>query len=250
MLINLKVHSSFSKFFDDSSYRFDADVPNDILHYLEGVHPRFRKYIKQIESNESEESFAFVDEKMKVIGRDAFHIKTFKEGETVYLAPVVAGGGGKRGLFILAAFALVAGPAIFAGAGSAGAGALASGSGIVPHVAAASGGPMATQLGAASSGGFFSAFAKLPSFATSLLGNLAMSFISSMFTKKPKNDQQEESSTRQNGMFGSLKNTTQSGTSIALHYGFVRVSGQLLSGYIDTEDHGKSTVVKVEDFFD
>ena len=71
-----------------------------------------------------------------------------------------------------------------------------------------------------------------------------------MFTKKPKNDVQEESTTRQNGMFGSLKNSTQSGTSIALHYGLMRVSGHLLSGYIDTEDHGKSTVVKVEDFFE
>jgi predicted phage tail protein len=244
LLINLKVHSSFSKFFDDSSYRFDADVPNDILHYLEGVHPRFRKYMKQIESNDAEESFAFVDEKMRVIGRDAFHIKTFKDGETVYLAPVVAGGGGKRGLFILAAFALVAGPAIFAGAG---AGGTALATGIPAGTTSMAGTAASTSAG---SGGFFSAFAKLPSFATSLLGNLAMSFISSMFTKKPKNDQQEESTTRQNGMFGSLKNTTQSGTSIALHYGLVRVSGHLLSGYIDTEDHGKSTVVKVEDFFD
>ena len=245
MLINLKVHSSFNKFFDDSSYRLDADVPNDILYYLEGVHPRFRKYMKQIESNDAEESFAFVDEKMRVTGRDAFHIKTFKEDETVYLAPIVAGGGGKRGLFILAAFALVAGPAIFAGAGAGGAGALATG---IPAGTTSMAGTAAST--SAGSGGFFSAFAKLPSFATSLLGNLAMSFISSMFTKKPKNDVQEESTTRQNGMFGSLKNSTQSGSPIALHYGLMRVSGHLLSGYIDTEDHGKSTVVKVEDFFD
>ena len=245
MLINLKVHSSFSKFFDASSYRFDADVPNDILYYLEGVHPRFRKYMKQIESNDAEESFAFVDEKMRVIGRDAFHIKTFKEDETVYLAPIVAGGGGKRGLFILAAFALIAGPAIFAGAGATGTTIAATG---IPAGTTSMAGTAAST--SAGSGGFFSAFAKLPSFATSLLGNLAMSFISSMFTKKPKNDVQEESTTRQNGMFGSLKNSTQSGTSIALHYGLMRVSGHLLSGYIDTEDHGKSTVVKVEDFFE
>ena len=247
MLINLKVHSSFNKFFDDSSYRFDADVPNDILYYLEGVHPRFRKYMKQIESNDAEESFAFVDEKMRVIGRDAFHIKTFKEDETVYLAPVVAGGGGKRGLFILAAFALVAGPAIFAGAGAGGGAALGMSPGAMGGALGGTAGGATASAGAG--GGMFSAFAKLPSFATSLLGNLAMSFISSMFTKKPKNDVQEESTTRQNGMFGSLKNSTQSGTPIALHYGFVRVSGHLLSGYIDTEDHGKSTVVKVEDFF-
>ena len=243
LLINLKIHSAFSKYFDESKYQFDASVPNDILCYLDGVHPRFRKYMKQIESNESEESFAFVDEKMKVIGREAFHLKAFKEDENVYLVPVVAGGGGKRGLFFLAIFAAVAAPAIFATAGAGGAGA-AGGLGLSPG---AMGGALPATGGG---GGLFSAFAKLPSFATSMLGNLAMSFVSKMFTKKPKNDVQEESAVRENGMFGSLKNSTQSGTPIALHYGLVRVSGHLLSGYLDTEVHGKNKVVKVSSFFE
>jgi len=244
LLINLKIHSAFSKYFDESKYKFDASVPNDILCYLDGVHPRFRKYMKQIESNESEESFAFVDEKMKVIGREAFHLKAFKEDENVYLVPVVAGGGGKRGLFFLAIFAAVAAPAIFAAAGAGGTGALATG---IPAGTTGMAGSTAVGSGG---GGLFSAFAKLPSFATSMLGNLAMSFVSKMFTKKPKNDVQEESAVRENGMFGSLKNSTQSGTPIALHYGLVRVSGHLLSGYLDTEVHGKNKVVKVSNFFE
>lgn len=244
MLINLKIHSSYSKFFSESEYQFDASVPNDILSYLDGVHPLFRKYMKQIESNDSDESFAFVDQNMNVIGRDAFHIKTFKDGETVYLAPVIAGGGGKRGLFFLAIFAAVAAPAIFATAGAAATPAL----GMSPG---AMGGALGSSAAGASgaTGGFFSAFAKLPSFATSILGNIAMSFVSKLFTKKPKNDTQEEGAIRENGMFGSLKNTTQSGTPIALHYGMVRVSGHLLSGYLDTEVHGKNKEVKVKDFF-
>lgn len=244
MLINLKIHSTFSNYFDESVYKFDASVPNDILSYLDGVHPRFRKYMKQVEANVVDESFAFVDEKMRVISRDAFHLKAFKDDETVYLAPLVAGGGGKRGLFFLAIFAAVAAPAIFAAAGAGGAGAAAGGLGLSP-------GAMGGALPATgTSGGFFSAFAKLPSFATSMLGNIAMSFISKMFTKKPKNDVQEESAVRENGMFGSLKNSTQSGTPIALHYGLIRVSGHLLSGYLDTEVHNKSKIVKVRDFFD
>ena len=58
-----------------------------------------------------------------------------------------------------------------------------------------------------------------------------------------------DSSTRQGGMFGSLTNSTESGTPISLHYGQVRVAGQMLSGYIDSDDHGKNDVIKVRDKF-
>lgn len=58
-----------------------------------------------------------------------------------------------------------------------------------------------------------------------------------------------DQSTRQNGMFGNLTNTMESGTPIPLQYGLVRVAGQMLSGYIDSDQHGKTDVVKVEDKF-
>jgi len=58
-----------------------------------------------------------------------------------------------------------------------------------------------------------------------------------------------DTNTRQNGMFGNLTNTLESGTPIALQYGLVRVAGQMLSGYIDSDEHGKNDVVKVEDKF-
>ena len=51
-------------------------------------------------------------------------------------------------------------------------------------------------------------------------------------------------------MFGSLKNTTSSGTPIPIHYGLMRVSGQFLSGYIQTNRHGKSDQVNVGAEFD
>ena len=75
-----------------------------------------------------------------------------------------------------------------------------------------------------------------------------MSMISSLFSKKKK-PADTDTSTRQAGAFGSLTNSTQSGTPIALHYGQVRVAGQMLSGYIDSDDHGKNDVIKVEDKF-
>ena len=51
-------------------------------------------------------------------------------------------------------------------------------------------------------------------------------------------------------MFGSLTNSTTSGTPIPLVYGQMRVGGQMLSGYLDAEIHGKSDIINVGDKFD
>jgi predicted phage tail protein len=111
------------------------------------------------------------------------------------------------------------------------------------------GGLYAVGSAPVSGGGLFSAFSAMPGFAKSMLGNIAMSFISSLFNKKPKAQQETDQSTRENGMFGGLTNSTQSGTPIALHYGLVRVAGQFISGYIESEEHAKNDVVKVGDKF-
>ena len=46
-------------------------------------------------------------------------------------------------------------------------------------------------------------------------------------------------------MFGSLQNTIDSGVAIPLIYGMHRVTGQLISGYLDTVDHGKEDIITV-----
>ena len=97
-------------------------------------------------------------------------------------------------------------------------------------------------------GGLFSSLAGMPSFAKNILGNLALSVVSSLFTKKPK-PMETDNSTRENGMFGSLTNTSESGTPIPLVYGHFRVAGQFLSGYIESEQHGKNDVVDVGEQF-
>ena len=61
--------------------------------------------------------------------------------------------------------------------------------------------------------------------------------------------EQVDSSTRGSDMFGSLQNTTESGTPIALVYGESRVAGQFVSGYLNTTSHGKSDVIRVGDQF-
>ena len=240
MLATLKIHSSFHKFFDKSEYVADFNNYHDILFYLQSMHGKFNTYIKQLTQN-SDESFAFLDKNLNVIPIESYHILRIKEGDTVHLAPLIVGGGGKRGSFLLLIAAAFAAPAIIG----------AMGSGAAAGAAAVEGGAVASasvQGGLTGGGGLMSAFAKMPSLARSFLGNMAMNLVTSIFTKKPKKMETDQS-TRQNGMFGNLTNTMESGTPIPLQYGLVRVAGQMLSGYIDSDQHGKTDIVKVEDKF-
>ena len=245
LLINVKIHSSFKQYFEGTDFMVDAYNPDSLNDYLRAVHPKFGNYIRQIESGEAQESYSLVDSNYNLIENDSFGLKKFREGDIVYVAPLVSGGGGKRGtLLLLMAFAVFAGPAIAASM-SASAGGVAAQAGVM-------GGIPASGAGTAG-GGFFAglgkAFGAMPSFMRSIVGNLALGVVSSIFNKKPKASQQTESTTRENGMFGSLTNTSTSGTPVPLHYGQVRVAGQFLSGYINSEEHGKNDNVKVGDQF-
>lgn len=119
------------------------------------------------------------------------------------------------------------------------AGAMASGSGVVPHVAGEIG---ASQLGAS---GF-----SLGSMGTTLAVNAGLALVTSMFTKKPSDIKRTDQNSRQNNMFGSLKNTIDSGTPIMLNYGLFRVAGHFVSGYLDTTDHDASASITVQEKFD
>ncbi len=247
LLINVKIHSSFKQYFEGTDFMVDAYNPDSLNDYLRAVHPKFGNYIRQIENGEAQESYSLVDSNYNLIENDSFGLKKFREGDLVYVAPLVSGGGGKRGtLLLLMAFAVFAGPAI-AGALQGGGSAAAITGGLGPG---GGGGAIAAQT---SGGGFFAglgkAFGAMPSFMRSIVGNLALGVVSSIFNKKPKASQQTESTTRENGMFGSLTNTSTSGTPVPLHYGQVRVAGQFLSGYINSEEHGKNDNVKVGDQF-
>lgn len=240
MLATLKIHSAYHKFFDKTEYTADFNNYHDILFYLQSMHSRFNSYIRQL-TNNTDESFAFLDKDLNVVPIDSFHIKHIKEGDTIYLAPLIVGGGGKRGTFLLLIAAAFAAPMIM--------GALSAG-GTSAAMVGVEGSSFA--VGSQAGGGFFgsmsSAFAKMPSLARSFLGNMALSVVTSLFAKKPKK-METDTSTRQNGMFGSLTNTMESGTPIPLQYGLIRVAGQMLSGYIDSDEHGKNDVVNVEDKF-
>lgn len=248
LLATLKIHSCFNQFFDKSEYTADFSTYNDILFYLQSMHSKFNSYMRSVHDLQTEESFAFLDQNLNMITTDQYHVKTVKEGDIIYLAPVLVGGGGKRGsLLLLIGIGIATGGfGLMAGAGAGGAAATGM---AVEGGAVAVGSVQAGLTGsAAAGGGILSSFAAMPSFARSILGNLAMNLITGLFTKKPKK-METDTSTRQNGMFGNLTNTMESGVPIPLQYGLIRVAGQMLSGYIDSDEHGKSDVVKVEDKF-
>ena len=241
MQATVKVHSSLHKYFDQTEFRADFNTYHDLIPYLSAMHPRFNHYMRMVNWGESEEGFAFLDKDLNVVTEEELHIRRVHENDTIYLAPVIVGGGGKKG-GLLAMVAIIGIAAVTGGAGLSALGGINTG--VVGAVDTVGTGIITSS----SSGGLFSSFAAMPGFAQSLFMNVGLALISSLFAKKKKpND--TDTSTRQGGAFGSLTNSTQSGTPIALHYGQVRVAGQMLSGYIDSDDHGKNDVIRVEDKF-
>jgi len=235
-LIKLKIHSTLQHLTDASDYNLAVTNPREVLSFLSNSQPRFSEYLSQIKTEETDESISFVDSNYKLISTDAFELKHFKENETVHVVPLVAGGGGKRGFLIFAIFAAVA---------------VATGGLAAPTIASGveGGAVLGAKGGGFSLGSIGKFFSGMPSIARSLLTNVGLSILSSVFTKKPKPQDQVDSSSRGSDMFGSLQNTTTSGTSIPLVYGQSRVAGQFISGYLNTVKHGRNDVVNVSEQF-
>ena len=242
MQATVKVHSSLHKYFNQTEFRADFNTYFDLIPYLSAMHPRFNHYMRMVNWGESEEGFAFLDKDLNVVTEEELHIRRIHEDDIIYLAPVIVGGGGKKGGLL----ALVAVAGLAFATGGLGLGALGGGvnTGVVAGVDTVGTGIITSSGG----GGLAGAFGAMPGFAQSLFMNVGLSIISSLFAKKKK-PMDTDTSTRQAGAFGSLTNSTQSGTPIALHYGQVRVAGQMLSGYVDSDDHGKNDVIRVEDKF-
>lgn len=243
MQARLKIHSTLNSYFEKTEYKIDLATFADVIPYLSAMHPKFKHYMTQIEYGESQESFCILDKDLNIVDEQMLFIKKVKDGDTIYIAPAIVGGSGKRGLLIAAAFAIVAGPAIAAQFATAGSGTAVAGIGVGGAGEAAL---IQNSVAASSSTSIFSG---LGGFAMRIAGNLGMALLSSLFVKKPKQPQQRDTNTRENSMFGSLQNSVQSGTPIPLIYGHHRVAGQMISGYLDSEVHGKTDIIKVSEKF-
>ena len=248
-MITLKINSVFKNHFDQPEYQVDVNNYYDIEFYLKSIHPRFDNYIRQIKNGEAQESFAYVNSNLEVIDKTTFALKKVKDGEVIYLVPVIVGGGGNKGLFAFAAFAVIAismpylAPAATTFGETLTAAQFAAEGGMAAHIG----------FGAGAGGGILGGLAALPTFVQGILGNLALSLVTSLFTSKPKSKTQEvtkDSDTRsQNDMFGNLVNSTTSGKPVGINYGLFRVGGQFLSGYVLSAQHDKDNAPTIESYF-
>lgn len=244
LLATINIHSAYKKLFAEKKYRIDLVTYADIISYLSSMHPKFAKYANDIHHNLIDEAYCLLDKDKRLITEDELWIKKIKEDDEFYLVPVFAGGGGKNTKFlVLAAMAAMA----FYTAGTSTAlmstGIPASTTGMA---GAAGGGT--SFLGGLKSGASL-AWSSLGTVGQTIAVNAGLALATMLFTKRPKNNNQVDQNARQNDMFGSLKNTTSSGTPVPLIYGQFRVAGQLISGFIDTTEHGKSINIKVSDKF-
>ena len=244
MLVTIKPQAVFKDFFDEKEYKVEINSYYDIEFYLASMHPRFNAYMSKIKQGISNESFTYVTQDLKTIARDEYAIKKIKEDSIIYIAPVVTGGGGKKGaLFAAVGLALIGGYAAGGGFG-AGFSFETLSTNVSGFFGAAPGG---------AGGGLGSLFNGIPSFVKGIVGNLAISLITSLFTSRPKGKTisvAKDAGTRtQNNIFGSLQNSTEPGTPIALNYGLMRVGGQFLSGYILSQQHAQNDTPSVASIF-
>jgi predicted phage tail protein len=234
LLTTLKVHSAFNKFFNQPSYTVDITSYADMLFYINSMHPKFIGYITEQElAGTPNEGYIFLNKELTILTNDDLFMTKARDGDTIHLVPAIIGGGGKRGGII--AMIMIVGLAFATGGGSLAAGGVGGAGG-----------------GSSIFGGIFNTFKALPAFAKNLVTSVGLSILTRAFQKQPSQGQaaaSESEAIRENGAFGPLTNSTSSGTPVPLHYGMPRVSGQFLSGYIDSTEHGKNDVVKVGDKF-
>ena len=251
MLAKIKIHSAFKSLFTELEYTADFKKYADILYYLGAMHPRFQRYAKAIEHGQCQEGYALLDKNLKPISDQDLFIKSVKSDDVFHIVPAIVGGGGKRTQKLLT-YAAIATAAYFAAPYVMGAFAGGGGSSAV----AASGytgttvGAEAGRTAAFSStlGGGSAASAGLGISAGTLAVNAGLALVTMLFTQR-QDIKQTDQNVRSNDMFGGLQNTISSSTPIPLVYGLHRVPGQLISGYLDTVDHGRDDNITVQSRF-
>ena len=232
MLVDIKIHSAFTDFFPNLCLKADIKKYMDVPYYLGSIHPRFKNYAKAIDNGDCQEGYAILDKNLKVVCDQDLFIKSAKKDDTFYIVPAIVGGGGKRGNMLLLAALAIAAPGV---------GSMLSGGSFLGGYGAA-GASVASTIGMA-------APKVVPGMALSIgqsIGiNAGLALVTSLFTERPNDIKQTDQNIRSNDMFGSLQNTIDSGVPIPLIYGMHRVTGQLISGYLDTVDHGKEDIITV-----
>ena len=228
MIVAIKPHSTFKKYFNGADLEADLECYADIIDYLRSMHTRFSKYIHIQANTGIQETFTILDKNLRELTNEELYMRRPHKGDVLYIVPTIIGGGGKRGAgALIAAAALVFFlPAILASAGVAG----VASAGVAAGTSAAVGAlPMLGGL------------TTVAGFASTVGLNLALMGVSMLLAPKTP----ETPPSRDNNAFGSLVNTTNSGIPVALHYGLDRVAGQLISGYTKTIPKADSVTLTI-----
>lgn len=256
MLVTIKVHSAFRNLFSDLEFKADINKYADIPYYLGSIHPRFAKYAKAIEQGVCQEGYAILDKNLKIVTDQELFIKSAKHDDEFYLTPAITGAGGKR-MGTLLKFAAIA-AAAYVGFGA------ITGTGIGGSLFGTAGGASAVGASGYTGATVGAEAGRTMAFSSTLAGgggsaglgismgtlavNAGLALVTSLFTQR-SDIKETDQNIRTNDMFGSLQNTINSGTPIPLIYGMHRVPGQLISGYLDTVDHGKEDIITVASRF-
>jgi len=250
LLAKIKIHSAFKSLFTELEYTADFKKYADILYYLGAMHPRFQRYAKAIEHGQCQEGYALLDKNLKPISDQDLFIKSVKSDDVFHIVPAIVGGGGKRTQKLLT-YAAIATAAYFAapyvmGAFAGGGSSAVAASGYTGATVGAEAGR--TAAFSATLGGGSAASAGLGISAGTLAVNAGLALVTMLFTQR-QDIKQTDQNVRSNDMFGGLQNTISSSTPIPLIYGLHRVPGQLISGYLDTVDHGRDDNITVQSRF-
>lgn len=221
MKITLEFHKSLLKYTNGvKSHTLICDDFTTLVSAISNLFPDLGAYIKKIKSTEILENLCLLDKNKKLIEHKTYKFNTFKKNHSnLYIIPLMAGAGGKKGslLQIAIGVALIAAPFAFPGL-----------QGI---------NLFGTTLGKM----MFSAGL-----------NMVLGGIVGMFTEPPKAPEKQITDSQEridNNMFSGLKNTTSTNNNISVNYGMPRIAGQFLSGYIKTQNHGKGDTIKVSESF-
>lgn len=235
MKATLKFHKALRRFTDGiDSITVDAASYYDLVIAAINLFPDLENYFKKTYKNGLKEELLLVKNKKVIQMQDIY----FSAKEPVTLVPAIFGSGGKGGLIAgLALVALVA-VSFFTG----GAGILAASS--VTQVSAGT-----IALGTAGT------TVTSLTLAGKLVLGIGANLILSSLAPKPKTNSNEQTTPDsgarlENNNFGSLANSTDSRTAVGMIYGLHRMSGQFISGYTKTRNHGKNEVINVGEEFE
>jgi predicted phage tail protein len=229
MLIKLNFHPSLHKMTGVKHHTFDVANLASIKDALIVLFPKLRSYIHLIMNRSLKENLCLVTMDGSTLNKHDYYISKIRHKELI-LSPIIEGSGGKIGAIL----GIVIGIAL-----------IATGVGIA--MAPAASGIGTAGFGASALGGLTTAGGLVK------MGiSLALAAIMQMMMKPPAPPTTSTSSSRarrNNDMFDALENSTDTNTSVQLIYGEVRVSGQMVSGHVETITHGQADTIYVSDLF-